>query len=118
MEKSRKPRYSGASGLLQETIAETTITEKTAYRLFIRPQDNSFHRQQTDINFAISFLNRINHLMFILENEVLKFRLLQKGQNFKASYIKFLVLITYGMEIRLSGQSTHRIISDNRKPEK
>jgi hypothetical protein len=57
MEKSRKPRYSGASGLLQETIAKTTNTEKMLYKLFIRSQDNSFHWQQADINFAISYFN-------------------------------------------------------------
>jgi hypothetical protein len=57
MEKSRKPRYSGAWGLLQETIAEMTTTDIMLYKLFIRSQDNSFHRQQADINFAISFFN-------------------------------------------------------------
>jgi hypothetical protein len=56
MEKSRNPRYSGASGLLQETIPETMPTDKIQNIIFIRPQDNSFQQQQTDINFAISFL--------------------------------------------------------------
>src|SRR5450432_2357501 len=82
MEKSRNPRYSGASGLLQEIILKTARTNRILTMFFIRPQDNSFLRQQADINFVISFcLNSIHQIipMFILENEVLRVGLSSKG---------------------------------------
>src|SRR5450755_31524 len=80
MEKSRIPRYSGASGLLQETMPETAMRDKIPKMFFIWAQDNSFPRQQADINFVISFFrNYIINPMFILQDEVLQVEVASKG---------------------------------------